>query len=56
MNEPFKAYVIGWILGCSFGAIAGYSYYLDISEQAIEKGFAEYNQSTGDWQWKEAKR
>jgi hypothetical protein len=29
---------------------------LDIYEQAIEKGFAEYNQSTGDWQWKEAKR
>ena len=28
----------------------------DYRGQAIEKGFAEYNQSTGDWQWKEAKR
>ena len=23
--------------------------------QAIERGFAEYNQQTGDWQWKEVK-
>jgi len=26
-----------------------------LKEQAIEKGFAEYNQTTGKWQWKEVK-
>ncbi len=24
-----------------------------MEKEAIEKGYAEYNQQTGDWQWKE---
>ena len=24
----------------------------DLKQQAIEKGFAEYNKTTGEWQWK----
>jgi uncharacterized protein YpmB len=30
--------------------------YNQLRKQAIEKGFAEYNNTTGKWQWKENKK
>lgn len=41
---------ISVVLGMLLGFLTTNSHY---QTEAIEKGFAEYNQVTGEWQWKE---
>lgn len=42
--------LIGFVIGGITGQLTG----MGVREkQAIERGFAEYHQSTGEWQWKE---
>lgn len=46
----FFFFMIGTLLGIALGSWSeAYKY----KHQAIRRGFAEYNQTTGDWQWKE---
>jgi len=57
MSDPipviaFVVYMIGGVCGILLGHALGMEHY---QEQAIEQGYAEYNQTTGDWQWKRAK-
>lgn len=41
----FMAFVFGLVLGFWGGMHA-------IKNKALRKGYAEYSQTTGDWQWK----
>jgi hypothetical protein len=44
--------LIGFVIGMTIGHLSG----MQVKEkQAVEKGFAEYHQTTGEWQWKEIK-
>jgi hypothetical protein len=44
--------LIGFAIGGTLGHLSG----MQVKErQAIKKGFAEYNQQTGEWQWKKLK-
>jgi len=46
---------VGVIVGLVAGVVlCGVVVSCSFRTQAIEKGFAEYNQTTGDWQWKGA--
>lgn len=44
----FIAVVIMVVIGVSIGTNA-------MRQEALRRGFAEYSQQTGEWQWKEAK-
>lgn len=53
MNKT-EIILLSMISGCLFllGFIMGRG---SMQSEAIKKGFAEYNQNTGKWQWKEKK-
>ena len=41
------------IIIMTIGVIVGLTELYDYKHQAIERGYAEFNSSTGEWQWKE---
>jgi hypothetical protein len=48
--------IAGALLGAILGVIVTCAFLqspVDLKREAIEKGFAEYNQTTGKWQWKQ---
>ena len=42
--------MLGWIIGAQ---MVDKTIVTKIKKEAVENGFAEYNQDTGKWQWKE---
>jgi hypothetical protein len=45
---------IGLVIGMILSAfITGYTSYSIWEKKCIDKGYAEYNQTNGQWQWKE---
>lgn len=49
----YIGFIVGVILLGLIWMISDFVHVNDIRKQAIEKGFAEYNQQNGKWQWKE---
>lgn len=53
-----SAFAVGVVVGALIGIVFGFVlHFLETSaweEQAIKRGFAEYNQTTDEWQWKKA--
>lgn len=41
--------ISGWAIGFALGATIGE---WKVQAQAIKRGYAEYNATTGQWQWK----
>lgn len=58
-DEQTGAFFGGLVLGCLLTCLvacllaAMFEDGRDYKNQAIERGYAEYNTKTGDWQWKE---
>ena len=55
MDSNMKTLLVGlmfitFLLGMSLGILLVTSFH---EAELIERGFAEYNQISGDWQWKE---
>jgi len=61
MDTEGLVFAITWIIGAACGIVAGIliSLYFNrlsgssLKQEAIDLGYAEYCQTTGDWQWKE---
>lgn len=55
MSSEDGAFVIGLLIGLMIGALIGTvtlsQAQPDYRQQAIEHGYAEYNSTTGAWQW-----
>jgi len=49
----FTGLIIGIVLG---GIICFFTLKVQLQREAVEKGFAEYNSKTAEWQWKENKK
>jgi hypothetical protein len=45
--------LLGFMCGVMFCNFASHVKIQQLKDTAIEKGVAEYNSTTGDWQWKD---
>lgn len=49
----FSSFTLGVVLGLLLGlSIAFYLSDVTWKGMAVERGYAQYNQTTGDWEWK----
>jgi len=55
MDDAVGGFIMGVVTGVFILCVCTKSP-KEFKAEAVKQGFAEYNQSTGDWQWKEAKR
>lgn len=53
MDNVGVPFVIAALGGIGIGTTIGGCINEGLKQEAIKRGFAEYNQATGQWQWKE---
>jgi hypothetical protein len=52
-----KALIVLWVGGMLVGSIIGHHLGVGMMQtEAVDKGHAEYNSRSGEWQWKEEPR
>lgn len=54
-NAGWTVFFFGMIVFVLGGLMGATTMRIHVRHEAIEKGHAEYNQETGNWQWKEIK-
>jgi hypothetical protein len=53
MDDSFNGFLVGILIGMVIMAIATYNIMNNHWEgETVKKGYAEYNQTNGNWQWK----
>jgi len=60
MNESTFTGYLGFLMGLILGGLIAVTvesgHLADYKKEAIDRGFAKYHETTGQWQWKGAKK
>jgi hypothetical protein len=54
MSDEARAFFFGLFVGTAVGVVVCIACNEDWRTDMVRRGFAEYSQTTGEWQWKEA--